>query len=186
MNPADIEDSARAVLAFWFEELAPAQWWKVDADLDAEVSARFGDLHAALCGDVGLAWLATPEAALAAVIVLDQFSRNVHRGEGAAFAQDEKARALAADAIAKGLDTALPPERRHFLYMPFMHAETAADQERSIALFSILGEDAERHAREHKAVFDRFGRFPKRNAALGRANTPEEAAYLAESKGGAV
>lgn len=184
MTDGDIAASARDVLSYWFDELAPAQWWKVDADVDAMCAARFGDLHAALSEDVSLAWLATPETALAAVIVLDQFSRNIHRGTARAFAQDEKARALAEAAIDKGHDRALSPERRHFLYMPFMHAESIVDQRRSVELFATLGQDLRKHAEEHKAVFDRFGRFPKRNAALGRRNTPEEEAYLAENTGG--
>lgn len=184
MDDHDIDAAANAVLAFWFEGLAPAQWWRVDAAVDAKVCARFGPLHASLAEDVPLIWLATPERALAAILVLDQFSRNIHRGDAKAFAQDDKARALAEAAIDKGHDRALPPERRHFLYMPFMHAESIVDQERSVALFATLGEDLLKHARDHKAVFDRFGRFPKRNAALGRENTPGEEDYLKDNAGG--
>ena len=182
----DVETEANRVLTFWFEALEPKQWWRTDHALDEEIAVRFGDLHAALIKDVGLAWLATPQAALAAVIVLDQFSRNIFRGRAQAFTQDEKACALAEQAIAKGHDLALPEARRHFLYMPFMHSERAEDQERAMELFATLGEGDLKHAREHKAVIDRFGRFPKRNAALGRKNTAEEAAYLAENEGGAV
>lgn len=185
-EPEDVTAAAERVLAFWFEELAPAQWWRTDPAVDAACGARFGALHAALRDDVDLAWLMTPERALAAVIVLDQFSRNLHRGEAAAYAQDAKARSLAEDAIAKGLDVPLPPERRHFLYMPFMHSEETADQERAMELFATLGEDMLAHARQHKAVIDRFGRFPTRNAVLGRESTPEEVAYLRERGGGAV
>ncbi|MGD2134335.1 MAG: DUF924 family protein, partial [Maricaulaceae bacterium] len=124
----DVETEAAEVLAFWFEELAPAQWWRVDRALDEAIAVRFGDLHAALSKDIALAWLATPQAALAAVIVLDQFSRNIFRGRGEAFANDAKARAVTESAIARGHDLALPAERRHFLYMPFMHSEHADDQ----------------------------------------------------------
>ncbi len=179
-----IEKHAAGVLAFWFDELKPADWWRTSADVDATVRERFGELHARLSDGVDPSWLGAPETALAAVIVLDQFSRNLHRGDPRAYAQDTAARALADAAIARRHDAALAPTRRAFLYMPFMHSEDAADQERSVALFAGPGLEGNRgHAEAHKAVIDRFGRFPTRNAALGRADTPEEAAYLKTQTG---
>jgi len=178
-----IDDDARDVLAFWFDELTTAQWWSVDPQVDAAIIERFGALHARLSETVEPGWMMSPQKLLAAVIVLDQFSRNVHRGAAAAFAQDMVARALAATAIEVELDTLLPEAQRHFLYMPFMHSEDRADQERSVALFTSLGKDQVMHAMQHKAVIDQFGRFPKRNAALGRDSTPEEEAHMAESSG---
>jgi len=178
-----IEDDARDVLAFWFDELTTAQWWSFDASVDAEIKERFGSLHARLTKNVELGWLMAPQNILAAVIVLDQFSRNLHRGAIEAFMQDMVARALAATAIDAEFDVLLSVEQRHFLYMPFMHSEDRADQERSVALFTGLGKDQVMHAMQHKAIIDQFGRFPKRNAALGRDSTPEEEAHMASSSG---
>ena len=183
MTP-DIPTQAAAVLRFWFEDLTPAQWWRTDPQLDAEVRARFGDLHARLAAEVEPGWLATPQTALAAVLVLDQFSRNLYRGDARAFAQDAAARRVADAAIAGGFDQAFEAKRRAFFYLPFMHAEDPEAQVRCVELYEAMGDENHvRHAREHKAVIDRFGRFPKRNAAMGRASTDEERDYIAGSNG---
>ncbi len=175
--PNSILQAASDVLAFWFEQLSPAQWWRTDAELDAQITARFAELHAALAREVDPDWLEDADTALAAVIVLDQFSRNIHRGHAQAFAQDAAARAVADAALAKGYDQDLPEQRRNFLYMPFMHSEDLEDQKRSLALFSKMGGDHVKHARNHYDVIAEFGRFPKRNEALGRQSTPAEQAH---------
>jgi uncharacterized protein (DUF924 family) len=172
---------ADEVLRFWFEEIDPKQWWRKDADFDAQVRERFGALleQAARCEL--WAWRSTPEGRLAEVLVLDQFSRNAWRDTPRAFAQDALALALAQEAVAGGHDQALPPARRAFLYMPYMHSESARVHEEALRLFATpelaFNLDFERR---HKAIVDRFGRYPHRNAVLGRASTAEELAFLAE------
>jgi uncharacterized protein (DUF924 family) len=176
----DDERAAAGVLAFWFEELRPEQWFAADPALDATIRARFLPLYEALASDRGRGWSTTPLGCLAAVIVLDQFPRNIFRGTARAFATDEAALAIARDAIASGFDAEVPPSRRAFLYMPFQHSENAEDQARSVALFATLGNaQALDYAERHREVIARFGRFPHRNAALGRASTVDEQAYLA-------
>jgi uncharacterized protein (DUF924 family) len=176
----DDEPAAAGVLAFWFEELRPEQWFAADPALDATIRARFLPLYEALAADRGRGWATTPLGCLTAVIVLDQFPRNIFRGTARAFATDEAALAIARDAIAQGFDAGLPRSRRAFLYMPFQHAENAEDQARSVALFATLGNaQAFDYAERHRDVIARFGRFPHRNAALGRASTVDEQAYLA-------
>jgi uncharacterized protein (DUF924 family) len=169
------------IVSFWFEELGPKDWYRKDETLDAGIARRFGEVYARLKEGVPDDWLATPMGWLAAVLVLDQFPRNMFREDPRAFATDADAIALAKRAIAEGFDMQLPPERRAFLYMPFQHAEDAADQARSIELFTSLGIPSNLDfARRHQAIIDRFGRFPHRNAVLGRASTKEEAAFLQE------
>jgi uncharacterized protein (DUF924 family) len=167
------------VLRFWFEEIQPAQWWKVDPAFDAQVGARFGPLHERARRCELFAWRATPEGRLAEVIVLDQFARNIHRGTAAAFSADPLALALAQEAVAAGADLQLPAERRAFFYMPFMHSESAAIH---AAAEPLMRERAPQHTHEfelkHKAIVDRFGRYPHRNALLGRESTPEEVEFL--------
>jgi uncharacterized protein (DUF924 family)/quercetin dioxygenase-like cupin family protein len=167
------------VLSFWFEALRPEQWFAVDETVDDEVRARFGTLHRRLADCVPPDWEQTPEGCLAAVIVLDQFPRNMFRGEPRAFATDAAALALADRAIGRGFDRALSAARRKFLYMPFQHGENAADQARSVELFAALGDPQTLDfARRHKEIVDRFGRFPHRNTVLGRVSTEEELAFL--------
>jgi len=167
------------VLAFWFQEIQPAQWWKVDAAFDELVRTRFGDLHRSACQAELFGWRATSQGRLAEVIALDQFSRNIHRGTALAFAADPLALALAQEAVAAGADLALPEERRAFLYMPWMHSESAAIHTAGEAL---MRERAPKHTYDyelkHKAIVDRFGRYPHRNAMLGRESTPEELEFL--------
>ncbi len=167
------------VLAFWFQETQPAQWWKVDPAFDARVRERFGALHeqARRCELFG--WRATPAGRLAEVIVLDQFARNIHRGTTLAFAADPLALALAQEAVAAGADLALPVEQRAFFYLPYMHSESAAIHAVAEPLMQAR---APQHTHDfelkHKAIIDRFGRYPHRNAILGRPSTAEELAFL--------
>lgn len=169
------------VLRFWFEELQPAQWWKVDPAFDALVRSRFGALHERAVRCELFAWRATPQGRLAEVIVLDQFARNIHRGSRQAFAADPLALALAQEAVTAGADLALPVERRAFLYLPYMHSESAAIHAVGEPL---MRERAPQHTHEfelkHKVIVDRFGRYPHRNAILGRVSTPEEAVFLTQ------
>ncbi|GAA6118879.1 DUF924 family protein [Acidovorax sp. FG27] len=173
------QPSAQDVLRFWFDESTPAQWFQKDDAFDAEIRRRFSALlRRAAQGELAH-WRTGAEGRLAEVIVLDQFSRNVLRDEPAAFAQDGIALVLAQEAIAQGLDAALPPERRAFLYMPFMHSESAKVQAESVRLFTALGNANNLDfAQRHQAIVDRFGRFPHRNAVLGRPSTDEETAFL--------
>jgi uncharacterized protein (DUF924 family) len=169
------------VIGFWFKELGRSRWFAKDDDLDSAIRDRFQVLFEVLSTWPAADALVSPERALATVLVLDQFSRNIFRNHPHAFATDPLAREVAQGAIALGLDEKLPPDQRVFLYLPFEHSEEAADQARAVALISALGdEEYTRYALAHKAVIDRFGRFPHRNAMLGRASTPEEETFLKE------
>ncbi len=181
---AQVHAQARAVLDFWFALPKEAQFKRDDA-LDRTIADRFGAWRDAVLAHGAAGWRDDPETMLAAIILLDQFSRNVHRGTAQAFAADGLAVELTREAIERGQDRALPPERRIFLYMPLMHAEDAATQDLSVRLFEALGiaENAA-FARDHRDVFRRFGRFPGRNAALGRETTPAEQDYLTGTGGG--
>lgn len=167
------------LLRFWFDEIQPAQWWKVDPAFDDLVRTRFGALHAQARRCELFGWRATPAGRLAEVIALDQFARNIHRGSPEAFSADPLALALAQEAVAAGADLALPPERRAFLYMPYMHSESAAIHAVGEPLMKARAA-AGTHDFElrHKAIVDRFGRYPHRNAILGRASTAEEIEFL--------
>ena len=178
------------VLAFWFNGdpgTRRAVWFRKDADFDA---ACVGFSAARDQAKAGLydSWSDTPRGALALLILLDQLSRNLHRGSAEAFAADPKALSIAKSAVARGFDRALTPVERMFLYLPFEHAETLPEQDESVRLFETLvadlGPDTIEYAHRHREVIRRFGRFPHRNAALGRVNTPAEAAYLAEPGSG--
>ena len=173
--------NANTVIEFWFNELTPAQWWQVDTNLDADILARFSSLHlAAQQGELS-EWRKTPEGSLAEIIVLDQFSRNMYRGTAQAFASDGLALALAQFAIEKGHDTQLEPLQRSFLYMPFMHSESAKIHMQALSLFTALGNENNLDFEiKHKAIIDRFGRYPHRNQILGRVSTAEEEAFLTE------
>jgi uncharacterized protein (DUF924 family) len=167
------------ILHFWFTELAPAQWWRPDAQLDATIGKRFGALHEAACAGELFGWRASPEGRLAEVIVLDQFSRNIHRGTPRAFAADAMALALAQEAVARGDDAQLPVPRRAFLYLPYMHSESRLIHGEALRLFQQAGLEANLSSElQHKAIVERFGRYPHRNAILGRASTEEELAFL--------
>lgn len=173
------EREIAAVLAFWFEDLLPSQWFEVDALVDAACRDRFVELYERLALRVPQEWLGTADGCLAAVIVLDQFPRNMFRNDPRAFATDHAALAIVEDAVKKGFDDQLEPERRMFLYMPFQHSEDATVQARSVELFTRLGTpEPLESAKRHKAIIDRFDRFPHRNEILGRPPTEEEGAFL--------
>ncbi|MGA8009495.1 MAG: DUF924 family protein [Thiomonas sp.] len=167
------------VLRFWFEEIKPAQWFEVDPAFDVLIRSRFGALHAQANRCELYAWRAQIEGRLAEIIVLDQFSRNMHRGTPGAFASDPLALALAQEAVARGADQALPPERRTFLYMPYMHSESPTIHGIAEQLFKANGQPRNHDFElRHKAIVDRFGRYPHRNAILGRESTAEEIDFL--------
>jgi len=166
------------VLAFW-RAAGPPKWFGKDAAFDREIAARFGAGHAAAAAGRLADWEATPEGALALLLLLDQFPRNMFRGSARAFATDPLARAVADRAIARGFDASVSSAERMFLYLPFEHSEAIADQERCCALCAATGDaDLLKWAQLHADIIRRFGRFPHRNAMLGRATTSEEQAFL--------
>jgi uncharacterized protein (DUF924 family) len=170
-----------AVLQFWFQEISPAQWWKVDAAFDLLIAERFSEIHSRATRSELFEWRAEPRGRLAEIIVLDQFSRNMYRGDARAFAADTMALALAQEAVASKADLTLPPEERVFLYMPYMHSESRVIHEFAEPLFKESGPKSNHDFElRHKAIIDRFGRYPHRNAVLGRQSTEEELAFLAE------
>ena len=169
----------QSVLHFWFTELTPTQHFAKDAALDEAISTRFGATLEAAARCELFVWRATPEGRLAEVFVLDQFSRNVYRDTPRAFAQDALALALAQELVASGQDRSLSVAQRRFAYMPYMHSESALVHAQAVTLFSQPGlEDNLRFEHAHKAIIDRFGRYPHRNAILGRSSTAEELAFL--------
>jgi uncharacterized protein (DUF924 family) len=165
------------VVAFW-REAGPKKWFNKDAAFDRAVAERFGALHAEVAAGGKADWAKTPEGALALILVLDQFSRNMFRGTPKAFAQDEMAAAIAEKAIEAGFDHVVPPDLRFFMYMPFEHAESIAEQERCVLYMHAFAPSVLPYAREHEKIIRRFGRFPHRNAILGRHTTPAEQAFL--------
>ncbi len=181
LGVAGPDDQAQGVLDFWFGDLVPSQWFARDERVDSAIRERFALTVGRVATGVEAHWAETPGGVLAAVIALDQFPRNLYRGDPRAFATDEQALALAEGALKRRFDADMTAPARQFLYMPFMHAEDPEMQERSLALFRDLGlPEATRAAERHKEIIDRFGRFPHRNAVLGRTTTPEEAAFLEE------
>lgn len=170
-----------AVLAFWFEETEPALWWTSDAAFDDLIRQRFGTLLASASQSELYSWRTGAKGRLAEIIVLDQFSRNIHRNTPAAFSQDSMALVLAQEAVAAGFHEQLSETERVFLLLPYMHSES-----------SVIHVEAERLYREHapavnhkfelehKAIIDRFGRYPHRNGILGRKSTPEEIQFLTQ------
>ena len=173
------------VYSFWFEKCSREQRFQSTLSLDEEIRDRFRDTHLALAGGVIGSWHASPENRLAAVIVLDQFPRNIYRNTPLAFATDGLALREAKLAVDAGADRLVDKECRTFFYMPFEHAEDIAEQERSVSLFQALG-DAEYldYAIRHRDVIASFGRFPHRNAIIGRASTAAELEYLARPGAG--
>ena len=164
------------VLKFWFG-LQPDHWWKADPALDAEIRKRFEDLFSEKRQLPVSSFLDDPLTALAGVILFDQFPRNMFRGHADQFSTDHLALGIAKEAVALGFDDELEPQERGFLYMPFQHSEDLADQKRSLGLFTALGDDYQLgYAKKHHDVIERFGRFPHRNAILGRPPRPEEIA----------
>ena len=174
----DGRDERRAFLDYWYSEPVARRWFASTPALDEEMRARFEALwRRAASGELD-GWAETPEGTLALVIVLDQLPLNMFRGSPAAFSSERSAVALARRAVARGFDKGLAQDRLLFLYMPFMHSENPADQDLSVALFRDAGMDSH-WAKHHRDIVRRFGRFPHRNAILGRRSTAEELAYLA-------
>ncbi len=172
-------ETPQSIVDFWFSEPVRKRWFDSTPEFDAQLKQRFeGVWEAAARGDLA-DWEATPEGVLALVIVLDQFPLNMFRGRPESFATEAASRAVAERAIARDFDAQLDDEGKPFLYLPFMHSEALQDQERSVALFAAAGLEASlKWARHHRDIVKRFGRFPHRNAILGRANSAEEQAYL--------
>jgi len=181
----EVHAAAQAVLAFWFDETPADKWFAKDAALDRTIAERFAALRDDVLSSEAKGWTADPDTLLAAIILLDQFSRNIYRGTGDAFAADWLALDLTHCALARGWDEAIPEARRAFLYMPLMHAEDREEQRLSVQCFTRLGHaDNLEFAKAHRRVIDRFGRFPSRNAALGRVSTEAEEAYLSQPGAG--
>jgi uncharacterized protein (DUF924 family) len=183
--------AASEVLAFWFGDRARARWFARDPAFDEDLRARFGAVVDEAASGACDHWAASGDGALALVILLDQLPRNLHRGSARAFATDAHARRVAAGAIANQLDVTAPLDRRRFFYLPFQHSESLPDQVRSVELFSRWAsehhgasradaDDEMTYVHRHHEIILRFGRFPHRNAALGRSSTAAELAFLAE------
>lgn len=169
----------QSVLTFWFNEVTPEMWWQKDTALDDEIRERFLPLHEQAVKGELFHWRQCPQGSLAEVIVLDQFSRNIYRGRREAFINDPLALALSQFAIEKGFNTQLSRDEQVFLYMPFMHSESRLIHAAAVDLYSELGKEGNLDFEvRHKAVIDRFGRYPHRNSILGRISTTEEIEYL--------
>lgn len=167
------------IIDFWFVEVDPSQWWREDDEFDRQILERFGAVYAQASRCELYAWRTDPLGRLAEIIVLDQFSRNISRRTARAFANDSLALALAQEAIAAQAAAALEPKRRAFLYMPFMHSESRVIHEIAVKLFGEDGLESNLNFEyKHKAIIDRFGRYPHRNAVLGRASSVEEIDFL--------
>lgn len=174
------EQWVRDVLEFWFTELGPAHWFVKSDVVDTDIRSRFLRTCEQLSANPSPAeYAADADAALAAILVLDQFPRNMFRGSARMYATDAAALDLARLVVEHGLDAEVPAGRRFFFYLPFEHSEALADQDRSIELFTALGDaDLLRYAVAHRDIVARFDRFPHRNAILGRVSTPEEIEFL--------
>jgi len=177
------------VLRFWFGEgsdygQSHKRWFEKDPSFDAEIRDRFLSLFVDFASGGGHKWLDRPQDCLARIVVLDQFPRNMFRGTPRAFSTDGLALAAAEHAVEKGFDRGMLDVERQFVYLPFEHSESAADQERACELMKPLGEDLYDWALKHKRIVERFGRFPHRNEILGRPSTPEEIEFLKQPGSG--
>ena len=182
-----MRDAKSEVLDFWFDETAPVQWFQKNEEFDALVKKRFHDVYERAINLTYADWRNSPDGVLALCIILDQFPRNMFRNMPQSFATDAMALDIARDAIQKGFDQVLSPVQRRFLYLPFEHSEKIEDQRRAVALFETMREVdplGYEYALRHLHTIKRFGRFPHRNAILGRENTPEEKLYLEEPGAG--
>ena len=176
-------EGTTAILGFWFDEIGPERWWTRSEETDAAIVVRFGPLWVEWRSRTPESFLGSADEALAATILFDQFSRNMFRGHADAFSTDPLALAIAKGALDRGLDIGMNADQRSFLYMPFQHSEAMADQQRSVALFTALGNaQSLDFAHKHHDMIARHGRFPARNAALGRADRPDEAAAIEMSR----
>ncbi len=186
--PKPPDDDPHGILRFWFEEVSPEDQFNGPPELDELCRARYLDLWERARHGAFDDWRTAARPCLALIVLLDQFPRNMFRGDARAFASDARALAIAKDAIARGYDMQLDQPQRGFFYLPLMHSEILADQEHSVGRTVLGGGDADSllHARAHRLVIRRFGRFPYRNAALGRETTPEEQAFLEAGAYGAA
>lgn len=176
--------TAADVLKFWFEDHGQPDWFGGKPEFDAEIAAHFTETHAALARGEGWSWRTTPEGRLAEIIVLDQFSRQLFRGRAEAFATDLMSLALAQEMVSGGHHSFLPMKQRMFALLPFMHSESPVLQAESLRLHATLGNpELMKFAEGHAEAIRRFGRFPRRNAALGRVSTQEELDYMAAGTG---
>jgi len=170
--------TAADVVTFW-RDAGEDKWFIKNEAFDNEVRARFLSTHDAAAAGTLSGWEATPEGTLALLILLDQFPRNMFRGSARTYATDAKARDIANRALVKDYDAQVAPEMRSFFYLPFMHSEDLADQERCVELYRAVNDDYSlKYALDHADIIRRFGRFPHRNKMLGRQTTPEEQAFL--------
>ena len=177
------------ILSYWIDEIGPEGWYKEDAAVDATIRARFEAAWRIAAGGGLQDWLCSPRSSLAYLILTDQFPRNMFRGEAAAFSTDQISRRAALRAISQGWDLKIAPPERQFFYLPLMHSEVLPDQEQGVRLILMRmpeGTPNLLHARAHRAVIRRFGRFPHRNAALGRRSSAAEDAFLEAGGYGAV
>lgn len=182
-----MENRAGEVLTFW-QEAGPESWYRQDAPFDRTIRDRFGALWGLACAGGCDHWAMGPKGALALIVLTDQFPRNMFRDSPRAFASDARALRIAASALNHGWDLRLAEPMRQFFYLPFMHSEMLTDQDRSVRLFKarMATGDNLLHARAHREVIRRYGRFPYRNAALGRISTPQEDVFLASGGYGAI
>lgn len=173
------------VIDFWFAESTPKQWFAKSSEFDQNILRRFGETHQKAMACELYSWRVTAEGRLAEIIVLDQFSRNLYRDSADAFACDALALALAQEAVSLGADQLLTQTQRNFMYMPYMHSESAAIHEQALELFKNNGDSSTYDFElRHKTIIDRFGRYPHRNAKLGRTSTAEEDEFLQQSGSG--
>jgi len=173
--------SYQEVLEFWFVELEPRQWWLKDANIDQEIRDRFGELHQDAIASKLYNWRESGMGRLAEIILLDQFSRNIYRDQAQAFAWDGMALVLAQEAVRIGADQELEAPEKAFFYMPYMHSESMAIHTQAVKLFNQSGVEFNLEFElKHKIIIDRFGRYPHRNAILGRRSTPEEITFLSQ------
>jgi uncharacterized protein (DUF924 family) len=177
--------TANEILNFWFQEINPKLWFTKDPAFDEQVRARFLTLHAQANRCETFLWRKTPEGRLAEILVLDQFPRNMFRDQPAAFASDSLALALSQEAVAQGCDRQMTLQQKIFLYMPHMHSESSLVHEQAVKLFTQPGLESNLDFEmRHKKIIDRFGRFPHRNAILGRVSTAEELEFLKQPGSG--
>jgi uncharacterized protein (DUF924 family) len=181
-----MRDTQSEIIHFWFEELEPQQWFQQSDSVDDEIKERFAVTHEMAADGLCNHWAIDAEGSLALILVLDQFPRHMYRGSPKSFASDERALLIAKQAIHKGFDQVLEPVKRGFLYLPFQHSETLSDQKKSVELFGAMARDnpaGDMYAKRHLVPIELFGRFPHRNAVLGRESTEEEIEFLKTHKG---
>nr|MBV6630852.1 DUF924 domain-containing protein [Oceanococcus sp. HetDA_MAG_MS8] len=178
-NEMQSATQAHRVLDFWFHELEEGDWWRVNPELDQRIREEFGDLHTQVAAGMAWPWRRSSRGRLAEIVVLDQFSRQIYRDKPQAFAFDGMAVALAQEMVSLHQDQQLPLRERAFCYLPFMHSESLAIHDSAAHLFGTAGlENTADFERRHRDIIARFGRYPHRNAVLGRASTPEELEFL--------